>query len=73
VRIAHPQPELKLYPITLGFKKPRTQRGWPMFAGPDLSRKIIDDVTRLSAPFATKVELRDGIGIVGVGTTKSDQ
>jgi poly-gamma-glutamate capsule biosynthesis protein CapA/YwtB (metallophosphatase superfamily) len=64
--------ELKLYPITLGFKKPRTQRGWPMFAGPDLSRKIIDDVTRLSAPFGTKVELRDGIGIVGVGTTKSE-
>jgi poly-gamma-glutamate capsule biosynthesis protein CapA/YwtB (metallophosphatase superfamily) len=64
---------LKLYPITLGFKKPRTQRGWPMFAGPELGRKIIGDVARLSAPFGTKVELRDGIGIVGVETTKSNQ
>ena len=64
---------LKLYPITLGFRKPRTQRGWPAFADPGLSRKIIDDLTRLSAPFGTKVELRDGIGIVVVGTTKSDQ
>jgi len=27
----------------------------------------------LSAPFGTKVELRDGIGIVVVGTAKSDQ
>jgi poly-gamma-glutamate capsule biosynthesis protein CapA/YwtB (metallophosphatase superfamily) len=64
---------LKLYPIALGFKKPRTERGWPMFAGPELARKIIDDVARLSAPFGTKVELRDGIGIVGVETMKSNQ
>jgi len=65
--------ELKLYPITLGFKKPRPQRGWPMFAGPDLSKKIIDDVTRFSAPFGTKVEFKDGIGIVAVGASRSDQ
>jgi poly-gamma-glutamate synthesis protein (capsule biosynthesis protein) len=65
--------ELKLYPITLGFKKPRTHRGWPTLAGPESGRKIIADVTRLSAPFGTKVELRDGIGIVVVGTAKSSQ
>ena len=65
--------ELKLYPITLGFKKPRQQRGRPMFAGPELSRKIIDDVAKFSAPFGTKVEFRDGIGIVVVGSMKSDQ
>jgi poly-gamma-glutamate capsule biosynthesis protein CapA/YwtB (metallophosphatase superfamily) len=56
--------ELKLYPISLGFKKPRAERGWPMLAPPELSRKIIDDLTRLSAPFGTKVEFKDGIGIV---------
>jgi poly-gamma-glutamate capsule biosynthesis protein CapA/YwtB (metallophosphatase superfamily) len=65
--------ELKLYPITLGFKKPRQQRGRPLFAEPELSRKIIDDVTRFSAPFGTKIEFRDGIGIVAVGSMKSDQ
>jgi poly-gamma-glutamate capsule biosynthesis protein CapA/YwtB (metallophosphatase superfamily) len=64
--------ELKLYPITLGFKKPRQQRGRPMFADPELSRKIIDDVAKFSAPFGTRVELRDGIGTVVVGSTKSD-
>ena len=57
--------ELTLYPITLGFGRPRPQRGWPMLAGPDLSRKIIGDVMKFSAPFGTKVEFRDGIGIVG--------
>ena len=59
--------ELKLYPISLGFKKPRPQRGWPMLATPELGKKIIDDVVRFSAPFGTKIELRDGVGVVGVG------
>jgi poly-gamma-glutamate synthesis protein (capsule biosynthesis protein) len=64
--------ELKLYPISLGYKKPRTQRGVPMFAGPESSRKIIDDVTKFSAQFGTKVEFKDGIGVVAVGATRSD-
>jgi hypothetical protein len=46
--------ELKLYPITLGYKKPRTQRGWPMLADADLSRKIIDDVNKFSEPYGTR-------------------
>jgi poly-gamma-glutamate synthesis protein (capsule biosynthesis protein) len=64
--------ELKLYPISLGYKKPRPQRGWPMLANPELSRKIIDDVTKFSAPFGTKVEFRDGIGIVTAGAARSN-
>ena len=65
--------EIKLYPISLGFKKPRTARGRPMFADPQLSKKIIEDVTRFSAPFGTKVEFKDGIGIVSLGSMRSDQ
>jgi poly-gamma-glutamate capsule biosynthesis protein CapA/YwtB (metallophosphatase superfamily) len=63
---------LTLHPITLGYRKPRTERGRPMLAGAELSRKIIDDVTKFSAPFGTKVEFKDGIGIVAVGATRSD-
>jgi poly-gamma-glutamate synthesis protein (capsule biosynthesis protein) len=59
--------ELKLYPITLGHGRPRPQRGLPVLAAPDLSRKIIDDVTKFSAPFGTKVEFRDGVGVVAIG------
>ena len=65
--------EVKLYPITLGFKKPRPQRGWPMLANAELSRKIVDDVVKFSAPFGTRIEFKDGIGVVGLGATRSDQ
>jgi poly-gamma-glutamate synthesis protein (capsule biosynthesis protein) len=64
--------ELKLYPITLGYKQPRLERGRPMFANLELSRKIIADVTRLSAPFGTGIEFRDGIGIVTIGQMSPD-
>ena len=65
--------DIKLYPITLGYKKPRTQRGWPMLANEELSRKIVGDIAKFSAPFGTKIELKDGIGVVTLAGTKSDQ
>jgi poly-gamma-glutamate synthesis protein (capsule biosynthesis protein) len=64
--------ELKLYPISLGYKKPRSQRGWPMLAGPELAKKIIDDVVTFSAPFGTAIDFKEGIGVVRVGAAKSD-
>ena len=65
--------ELRLYPISLGYKKPRAQRGWPMLATPDLAKEIIDDVVTFSAPFGTAIDFKDGVGIVRVGGTRSDQ
>jgi poly-gamma-glutamate synthesis protein (capsule biosynthesis protein) len=65
--------EIRLYPITLGYKKPRSQRGWPMFADAELGKKIIDDVAKFSAPFGARVQFKDGVGLVGVGVTRSDQ
>ena len=65
--------ELKLYPISLGFKTPRPQRGWPMLATPELAKKIIDDLVKFSAPFGTRIELRDGVGIVSVSSAASSQ
>jgi poly-gamma-glutamate synthesis protein (capsule biosynthesis protein) len=65
--------EVKLYPITLGYKKPRTHRGWPMLAGPEASRKIIDDVATFSTPFGTKIEFHDGVGTVVLGAARSEQ
>jgi poly-gamma-glutamate capsule biosynthesis protein CapA/YwtB (metallophosphatase superfamily) len=61
--------ELKLYPITLGYKKPRPQRGWPMLASPELGKKIIDDVVQFSTPFGTAIDFKDGVGIVRIGAT----
>ena len=56
--------ELKLYPVTLGYGKPRTVRGRPLFADAVLSKKIIEDLKRLSEPFGTIIDFQDGIGIV---------
>jgi len=65
--------ELKLYPITLGFKKPRSQRGWPMLADPELGRKVIDDVAKFSEPFGTKVDYKDGVGVVTLAARPSHE
>jgi poly-gamma-glutamate synthesis protein (capsule biosynthesis protein) len=58
--------ELALHPIGLGFGQPRQVRGRPMLADPALAQKILDDVARLSAPFGTRLAVRDGVGYVDV-------
>ena len=58
--------KIELYPITLGFREKRTIRGRPMFANKVLSRKIINDLIERSKPFGTKIEYKDGIGIINI-------
>jgi poly-gamma-glutamate synthesis protein (capsule biosynthesis protein) len=56
--------ELALYPIELGMDKPRSQRGRPMLAPPDLSKKILDIISGLSKPYGTKIDIVDNVGYV---------
>ena len=56
--------ELALYPIDLGFGKPRTVRGRPILAGEELAEKIIGDLVRLSEPYGTEIVMRRGVGYV---------
>jgi poly-gamma-glutamate synthesis protein (capsule biosynthesis protein) len=63
--------ELQLHPISLGFKKPRTERGRPMPADAELGKKIIDDLIKLSEPYGTRIQYRNGIGHVEIETTTS--
>jgi poly-gamma-glutamate synthesis protein (capsule biosynthesis protein) len=58
---------IELHPITLGFGRPRTQRGRPMLADAELGRKIIGDLQARSAPFGTEIEWRGGIGAIEIG------
>jgi poly-gamma-glutamate synthesis protein (capsule biosynthesis protein) len=58
--------DLKLHPISLGFGKLPGRRGRPLLADEQLSKKIIDDMIRLSKPFGTNIEYRNGIGSVRV-------
>lgn len=63
--------EIRLYPLSLGFGKPRADRGAPTLADPTLARKIIDDLTKFSEPFGTHITFRDGIGVISVAQTAS--
>ncbi|MGH9201266.1 MAG: CapA family protein [Vicinamibacterales bacterium] len=55
--------EMKLYPIELGHKAPRSQRGTPRMADEATGQKIIERMTRLSADFGTMIRFENGVGI----------
>lgn len=61
--------EMKLYPISLGFGKPSGRRGRPTLADEQLSRKIINDLIKLSEPFGTRIEYKDRVGTVKIPTS----
>jgi len=63
--------ELAVYPISLGFGKSRTERGRPVLADAATGKKILDDLTRRSTPFGTKIVVREGVGYVDLGGTSS--
>jgi poly-gamma-glutamate capsule biosynthesis protein CapA/YwtB (metallophosphatase superfamily) len=65
--------ELALHPISLGFGKPRTERGRPMLADAALGKKILDDLAQRSAPLGTRMTVRAGIGYVELSSTSDEQ
>lgn len=58
--------EVALHPISLGFQRPRTERGRPMLANAELGKKILDDLVKLSEPFGTRIQIRNGVGYIDV-------
>jgi poly-gamma-glutamate capsule biosynthesis protein CapA/YwtB (metallophosphatase superfamily) len=53
---------VELRPISLGFGQPRGTRGVPRLAPPDLAKKILADLARLSKPFKTSIAVRGDAG-----------
>jgi poly-gamma-glutamate capsule biosynthesis protein CapA/YwtB (metallophosphatase superfamily) len=53
--------ELKLYPIELGFGKPRYERGWPKLAANSV---ILQKLQELSEPFGTKFQIEGEVAKV---------
>lgn len=53
---------LRLVPIEMGRTAPRSQRGTPRLTDEATGRGIINRLQRLSAPFGTRIEFRDGSG-----------
>ena len=56
--------EIKLYPVDLGFGRPRSERGRPVLAHPELGKTIIDRVARLSEQYGTKILNVEGHGVI---------
>jgi Bacterial capsule synthesis protein PGA_cap len=55
--------EIKLFPIDLGQKAPRSQRGTPRMADETTGRTIIERITRLSAELGTTIRVENGVGV----------
>jgi poly-gamma-glutamate synthesis protein (capsule biosynthesis protein) len=58
---------VELTPISLGFGLPRGERGSPVLANPDLSRKILARLSRLSEPYGTKIDVDGAVGRIVLG------
>jgi len=56
--------KIELWPIVLGQKKPRSQRGRPVLAEGAAAQEILRRLSELSAPYGTKIVIRDGRGII---------
>ena len=56
--------EIRLYPLDLGFKRPRSQRGRPLLAEGQVAQDVLELFQRLSAPLGTKLEIEGGVGII---------
>jgi hypothetical protein len=56
--------EIRIYPVDLGYGKPRWQQGRPMLATGAVSKEILDRYQRLSKPFGTRVNIKGKMGIV---------
>lgn len=53
--------KLELYPVELGYGEKRSVSGWPRLTK---DARVLERIQKLSEPYGTKIELRDGIGIV---------
>jgi hypothetical protein len=55
---------IRVYPLELGFKKPRPDRGRPYPASEPVGRSIVERLNRLSTPYGTTVTYENGVGVV---------
>ena len=56
--------EAQLYPITLGFGQPRSERGRPKLASGADAARILEMMTTRSKAFGATVTVKNGVGIV---------
>ncbi|WP_080876205.1 CapA family protein [Oceanobacillus timonensis] len=54
---------IRLHPIELGFDLPRYRKGWPELSNEN-SDRILKNLQKLSKPYGTTIEIKDGVGII---------
>ena len=55
---------ITLHPIDMGHGKKRSQRGRPLLASAEVSRRALDRIKRLSKPLGTDIRIERGVGRV---------
>lgn len=55
--------EVRLYPISLGMDMPRSQKGVPVLSRDEKTLRYLAD---LSITYGTKIEIRDGVGVINI-------
>ena len=55
---------VRVYPLELGYKRPRPDRGRPYPASPEASQRIVARLSELSAPFGVTATLEQGVGVL---------
>ena len=56
--------QITLHPIDLGYGKSRGQRGRPVLAASEISKRILERMQRLSKSFGTSIKIYKGVGVV---------
>jgi poly-gamma-glutamate synthesis protein (capsule biosynthesis protein) len=56
--------QVRLYPTDLGHGERMAHRGVPRLASPEVARRVLDRLRKLSEPFGTTIDIEDGVGII---------
>jgi poly-gamma-glutamate capsule biosynthesis protein CapA/YwtB (metallophosphatase superfamily) len=58
--------EVRIIPVTLGFKNRSVNRGYPEVADLPEATQILEHLQKLSEPFGTKIDIRNGVGTITI-------
>ena len=63
--------EVRLYPTELGVDRPDSRLGIPRIAPPEIGRRILERLQRLSRELGTTIDIEGNVGVIRVGRATS--
>ena len=63
--------EVRVHPVDLGQdqSRPFSRRGIPMVPSPEMAKKVLEKLQKISAPYGTKIVIENGVGVIRVPST----